>query len=111
MAKQFKQAEDDATFDLGIRDKNRNGTTRKAVMSLVGYFISIGDSVAVASDQVDEISDYLLEFHLYKILGFERGNSRCKAKLITAIENIDEVAYPYMDEAARLVLTNIINQI
>lgn len=109
--KQFKQAEDESTFDLGVRDRNRNATTRKAVITLVAHFMGLGDTVEVASDKVDEISDYLLEFHLYKIIGFERGNTRCKTKLISAIDGIDEVAYSYMNAEAKLILTNIINQL
>jgi hypothetical protein len=99
---------------------NRKGTVESSVMSLVSHFVSViavnplaptEDELLQSADQVDQISYELLTNHLSSLLGYERGNVRCKADLISEVNGMDETTFPFMNAAAKLVLTNKLNQI
>lgn len=103
------QLHDAATADYNIRNKNRKGTLAAATMALVIHFMGLGDDQVTANDKVDQISDVLLDTVPGAVTGYSMGCARQKTKLIDAINGIDEVAFPFFDAAAKLVIVNKLN--
>jgi len=101
-----KQLFDEDTMDVRTRTSNRNGTLFSASVSLMKYYIGLGDDVATAKDKVDQIADVIYDSFAGAVLGYESGVTRQKVKLIAAIEGIDEVAFPFFDAAAKQVVTD-----
>lgn len=110
MSKQSKIIKSDEAINYMIRTDNRVATISDGLMQLVGYFMGLGDDYATAVDKSDQISYEILKTHTYALEGYERGNSRCKADLIDALNNVDENLYPFFDAAAKSFVIQIINQ-
>jgi hypothetical protein len=90
--------ESDATGGYSSRTRNRELTLMKATMSFVGYFMGLGDDQTTAESKVSDVSTEVAQFlYVYTL-----GNTQ---PLIDAINNIDEVAFPYMDAAAKAKIT------
>lgn len=77
-----------------IRTTGREKTLMAATMGFVAYFMGLGDDQATAEDKVSQVSTSVAALlYVYTL-----GNTQ---PLIDAINNIDEVAMPFMDAAAK----------
>ncbi len=72
-----------------------------ATMNSVKHFVDLGDDLETANDKVDQIADVILDNLPGAVIGYELGNTRQKQKLINGINNIDEVAFPFFNQAAK----------
>jgi len=103
MAKQQKNVQNEMVQELVDRSlTNRFGTLSAASVGIVGYFMGLGDTQVQAEAKVKEVSRLIKsDFFLY-VLGDTQP-------LIDDINAIDEVAYPYMDAAAKAFVISILN--
>ena len=93
------------------RNRNRTIIWMDATLTLQKHYEDMGDTKPVAKDKVDEITDDLYENNHSAIDGFIYGVTRQKTKLITAVNNVNEVAFPHFNTAAKLIVTDKINQV
>jgi hypothetical protein len=82
-----------------MRNAAREKTLDDATMSLVGYYMSLGDDQATAEDKVGQISDEVAPW----MYSYVKGRT---SKLIAELNAIDEVAYPFYDAAAKAFMAD-----
>lgn len=77
-----------------MRNAAREKTLDEATMALVGYYMNLGDDQATAEDKVGQISDVVAPY----MYSYVKGRT---SKLISELNAIDEVTYPFYDAAAK----------
>ena len=84
-----------------VRSSLREKKLMKATIDFVGYFMSLGGDKLTADTKVSQVSTEISQYlYVYTL-----GNS---APLISSINNIDELVYPFMDAAAKAALVGFL---
>lgn len=76
------------------RTGSREKTLMSSTMSLVAYFMGLGDSKIEAENKVTQISTELAPY----LYAFTLGNTQL---LVNKVNEIDEIVMPFMDTLAK----------
>lgn len=110
MDKQIWNSDEAMLADYHKRNEMRYKNKIAAIMGMVNYYMQppFNDALEVANNKVEQISLNILQTAGYLLIGYELGNSLCTTELITVINGIDEVTYPFFDSAAKAHLISLL---